>query len=373
MTAQAGLKGQGWGGDVAAFDFDGDGFLDLLVTNMFGNTQLYKNNRDGTFNDVTKEVLGRTTFGAIGSKVFDFNNDGQLDILIVDMHSDMWLPLDANPRLLSPEELRKKYPTRLGRKYTSKEETIARDQHWMDVLQYRNEDVVFGNTLYKKLPSGKYEEVSDKANMETWWPWGLATGDFDNDGFEDVFIASGMGYPFAYWPNALMMNNGDGTFADQAETRGIEPPRHGEYLSDKIGGMDAARGSRCAAVADFDHSGRLSLVVNNFNDRPYYFRNHFPQKNWIEFRLRGTKSNRDAIGALVKIHSGNEVMVRQVHGAGGYLSQSSKTVHFGLGNRTHVDRVEILWPGNRKPQTVPNPAINTLHSVTEGDETTGAN
>ena len=97
MTAKAGLAGKGWGGDVAVFDYDGDGFLDLLVTSMFGVTQLYRNNGDGTFTDVTKEVLGRTSFGAIGCKVFDFNNDGRLDLFIVDMHSDMWLPPHARP------------------------------------------------------------------------------------------------------------------------------------------------------------------------------------------------------------------------------------------------------------------------------------
>ncbi len=121
-------------------------------------------------------------------------------------------------------------------------------------------------------------------------------------------------------------------------------------------------------MADFDHSGRLSLVVNNFNDRPYYFRNGFPAKNWIAFKLEGTRSNRDAIGALVTIRSGKEVMVRQVQGAGGYLSQSSKTVHFGLGNRTRVDRVEILWPrvGDLNPEVIDNPAINTIYRVKEG-------
>jgi enediyne biosynthesis protein E4 len=89
VTAKSGLAGKGWGGDVAVFDYNDDGYLDLLVTNMFGASQLYRNNRDGTFTDVTKEVLGKTSWGAIGSKVFDFNNDGRLDLLMVDMHSDM--------------------------------------------------------------------------------------------------------------------------------------------------------------------------------------------------------------------------------------------------------------------------------------------
>src|SRR5438094_3049954 len=109
VTEKAGLKGKGWGGDVAVFDYDEDGKLDLFVTNMFGASQLYRNNGDGTFTDVTKEVLGRTSWGAIGSKVFDFNNDGHLDLYVVDMHSDMWLPTNVDPRK-TDRDLKKKYP-----------------------------------------------------------------------------------------------------------------------------------------------------------------------------------------------------------------------------------------------------------------------
>src|SRR5262249_46075421 len=154
-------------------------------------------------------------------------------------------------------------------------------------------------------PGGKFEEISDKAGLETWWPWGIATGDFDNDGFEDVFIPSGMGYPFVYWPNALMMNNGNETFTDRAGIEGIKPPPGGSYLA-AIRGRPAAKSSRCAVVGDFDGDGRLDLIVNNFNDHPYYFRNQFPRKHYVAFRLRGTRSNRDAIGALVTLHVGEE-------------------------------------------------------------------
>ena len=76
--------------------------------------------------------------------------------------------------------------------------------------------------------------------METFWPWGIATGDFDNDGFEDVFLPSGMGFPYAYWPSALMMNNGNGTFTDKARAMGIEPPPGGEFQDEEIGGQPAA-------------------------------------------------------------------------------------------------------------------------------------
>src|ERR1051326_2069647 len=119
VTKKAQVQGKGWGGDVAVFDYDGDGFLDLFVTNMFGASQLYHNNGDGTFSDVTKELLGRTSFGAIGAKAFDSRNIGHFDLFVTDMHSDMWLPPEVDPRSRPAGELQKKYlaftgPTKEG-------------------------------------------------------------------------------------------------------------------------------------------------------------------------------------------------------------------------------------------------------------------
>jgi hypothetical protein len=364
VTAKAGLRGHGWGGDVAVFDYDEDGRPDLLVTNMFGRSQLYRNNAGGTFRDVTKDILGRTSFGAIGCKAFDFNNDGRLDLLIADMHSDMWLPPTMDPAKDTADNLRKKYDRILGPMYYRIYDCVEAEKNLKEAFRLNYEDVVFGNTLFKRLASGQFAEVSDRAGMETFWPWGVATGDFDNDGFEDVFLPSGMGHPYAYWPNALMMNNGDETFTDRAAELGIELPPQGRYLAEEIGDKPAPKSSRCAAVADFDGDGRLDLVVNNFNDRAFYFRNNFKAKNYIAFRLTGTVSNRDAVGAVVRIHRGQEVMVRQVQAAGGYLSQSSRTLHFGLGERTGIDYAEIRWPGGVR-ERIDHPAINTLHSRTE--------
>jgi hypothetical protein len=315
-------------------------------------------------------VLGPTSWGAIGAKTFDFDNDGKLDLFITDMHSDMWTPTNDNAEIANTIRNRfvnKKFRTVSGpMSQFNPQEAFKIEAGYKAYLEIHHDEVLFGNTLFHNLGGGKFEEVSDRAGMETFWPWGIATGDFDNDGFEDVFLPSGMGYPFFYWPNALMMNNGDGTFTDRASTLGIEPPSAGQYLPETIGDHRAPRSSRCAAVGDFRNDGRLDLVVNNFNGPAYFFRNQFPRRNYIAFRLEGTRSNRDAIGAVVKVYVGKQVMVRQVQAAGGYLSQSSPVVHFGLGRHDHVDYVEIYWPrGQDRPQVLTAPEINKRHKIVE--------
>ena len=367
VTARAGLRGRGWAGDVAVFDYDEDGFLDLFVPSMFGRGQLYHNSGHGTFTDVTAETLGRTPYGAVGCKVFDYDGDGRLDLLVVDMHSDMWMGLDPEQRSLdlARRTSHQRFLSPLGP--TVQQDAPGFSATVRQLFAQMGEDdttLLFGNALYHNLGGGKWQETALPAGLETLWPWGITTGDYDNDGHEDVFITAGMGYPFYYWPNSLMMNQGDGKFVDRATDLGIEPPPDGIYQHDPIAGHQATRSSRSAVVADFDGDGRLEIVTNNFNDRPYYFANRFTRRNYVELRLTGTVSNRDAVGAVVRLWVGKTVMVRQVNPAGGYLSHSSRTIHFGLGDHSSVDRIEIRWPRGIV-QTLDHPAINTLLQVRE--------
>jgi len=367
VTEAAGLRGRGWAGDVAVFDYDEDGFPDLFVPSMFGRGQLYRNGGHGTFSDVTKETLGKTSHGAIGTKVFDYDGDGRLDLFVVDMHSDMWTGLDYQQltRETATQNQHRRFQTPSGPTVNENAPGFMLDQRASFATQGENyDDLLFGNALYRNLGQGKFTETALTAGLETFWPWGIATGDYDNDGNEDVFITSGMGYPFYYWPNQLMMNNGDGTFRDRASALGVEPPTGGIYQEKDIAGHRASRSSRSAAVADFDGDGRLDIVTNNFNDRPYFFANTFPRRNYAAFRLTGVTSNRDAIGALVRLWSGRKVMVQQVSPAGGYLAQSSRVLHFGLGNRSSVDSITIRWPRGIA-QTLKSPKIDTLVQIRE--------
>ncbi len=362
ITDDARLAGNGWSGDLAIFDYDEDGDIDVFITNMFGMSQLYANDGQGHFTDVTRETLRRTSYGAIGSAVFDFDGDGRLDLFVGDMHSDMWMGHEDSG-LVQPT---RKYRYFLGRR--PEYDLVARrdEKKFIEGLRIDYDVVLFGNTLYHNEGHGTFTEVSDRAHLETLWPWGATAGDFDNDGHEDLFLPSGMGYPFFYHPSSLMMNGGDGAFTDRAANEGIEPPAGGRFLEQRIAGRQAARSSRCAVAADFDGDGRLDLMVNNFNDSPYYLLNQFPLRNFVRFRLIGTRSNRDAIGAVVRLYVGERVLVRQVPGAGGYLSQPSKILHFGLGDGERIDRVEIRWPSGHV-QTRPVDRLNTVYTVVEAD------
>lgn len=352
-TAAAGLAGVGWSGDVAVFDADDDGDSDVFVCNMFGRSTLYANDGLGVFHDVTVERLGRTPWGAVGAKAFDYSGDGRLDLYVVDMHSDMWMNSETDPATLPGA---KKFGTSYG------PSGISPQLGPLGKLRFDVAGVVFGNALYRAEGGGKFTELSDVAGVETLWPWGIAAADFDADGHQDAYVPTGMGYPYGYLRSPLLMNRGNGSFVDAAEAAGLEPFPGGREQAERIGGKPAARSARAAAVGDFDADGRPDLVVSLFNDRAMLFMNRSPARGWVGFRLTGTGRNRDAVGAVVRVKAGGRTYVRQVDAAGGYLAQSSRTLHFGLGDARTLDEVTVRWPDG-KVETRTDLAVGRVHAL----------
>jgi enediyne biosynthesis protein E4 len=155
-----------------------------------------------------------------------------------------------------------------------------------------------------------------------------------------------------YQKKRLFHNRHDGTFAEVSAQAGVDNDMDGRGI----------------AVGDFDNDGRLDLVQANA-DQPLLLYHNITEKktNWVEFRLIGVKSNRDAIGARVRIRTGNANQIREVDGGNGYAGQSTKRIHFGLGAATKIDRLDVLWPSGRKEIfSVP---INQIITLKEGEGT----
>jgi hypothetical protein len=290
----------------------------------------------------------------MGALFFDATNDGYLDLYVVDMHSDMWTHSDP-----AGVDQGAKYDTPRGKNAQGGRAITRPDQT-------RAQWVLFGNTFFVNRRNGTFEEHSGPASLENFWPWGVVAGDFDNDGCQDIFVPAGMGYPYVYWPNLLLINNGKGAFANFAEKSGIEPPRRGKYIEGlKIKGQPFARSSRSAAAADFDQDGDLDLVVNNFNHEPYLFRNDSPKNHYLQVRIEPRRGNRDGYGTKVKLVAGGTVQYREACSSGGYLTQSSPILHFGLAKVAAIERIEVTWPGAKRPQMVSAAKINSLITIIE--------
>jgi hypothetical protein len=154
-----------------------------------------------------------------------------------------------------------------------------------------------------------------------------------------------------YERNRLLINMGDGTLAEAASAYGLDSLRDGRGL----------------AVSDFDGDGGLDFIINNYNAPAQYFVNKVPKRgHWLRIRLRGRQSNRDGIGAILRATTGNKKQMRVISAGDGYASQYSRIAHFGLGNATSIDVLEITWPSGHK-QVFRNVAVDRLIDIDEGN------
>jgi hypothetical protein len=235
---------------------------------------------------------------------------------------------------------------------------------WLDffVTSYQLELAI----LYRHLGDGVFEDVTMTTGAGAGTlpnvTWGNTFADFDNDGDRDIFIACGHlqdnvdhydDVTSYHQSNILLMNTGDGKFIDVSDNSG--------------GGMKVKLSSRGAGFDDLDNDGDIDVVILNSRREPTILRNDSLSKgHWIQIRLRGTKSNRDGIGARVKVEAGDLALIDEVHSGRGYQSHYGSRLHFGLGSRERLDRIEVHWIGGGV-DVFEDISVDRLVTLAEGD------
>jgi hypothetical protein len=302
-----------------------------------------------------------------------------LDLYVVDMHSDM--------TDLQTTQLKNTWRTDLEKRKSEVWCAVQRT----DAFLRGTSNSIFGNAFYQNLGNGRFVEVSDKLGVETYWPWGVSVGDLNADGYEDVLVTAGMGYPFRYAINSVLLNEHGERFFDAEFLLGVEPRLNGRQQkraftldcsgADKghplcagVTGLASANGalsSRSSAMFDLDDDGDLDIVTNEMNDRPQVLVSNLSEMtriHYVKIKLTGTTSNRDGLGATVRVHAGAKVYTRYHDGKSGYLSQSSMPIYVGLGEAANMDRIEVLWPSGKQQVVTKDLKMNSLLNIKEATE-----
>lgn len=373
VTANIDLAVPCWSGDASPLDANDDGWPDLYVLNMQGHNEYYENVNGERFERKSRQLFPATSWGAMGIKVFDFDNDGRMDIYITDMHTDMGEVVDP--------------------KFAENEKRKTPKEQFLPAILNTDGNHVWGNAFFHKQSDGTFREISDQIGAETFWPWGLSVGDLNADGFEDVFVTGSMNFPFRYGINSVLLNNHGREFLDSEFLLGVEPRRGARtaipWFELDVAGKDkalleqyrtrganvermvawGALGTRASVIFDFDNDGDLDILTNDFNFEPMVLVSNLTEKTkavqFLKIRLIGDKSNRDGLGATVKVQAGSQTYTKVHDGKSGYLSQSSYPLYFGLGTAEAVDQIEVRWPSG-VTQVVSSPIkMNSLIEIRE--------
>ena len=348
FTQQSGIfQGKiGYGLGVSTGDLNSDGYPDIYIGNdFFENDYVYINNQDGSFKELISNnpsALGHTTHYSMGNAMVDINNDGHLDIVSLDM-----LPEDPKTYKTSGQE----YPYQTYNNY-------LRNGYAPQFMQ---------NTLHLNLGNGNFSETAFASGIAaTEWSWSPVAGDFNNDGWNDLYITNGikgasndMDYvnfianeniqnrisrglsaedmeminelPEKKTANYFFKNNQNGTFTDVTSLWFKKLPSF----------------SNGSVAADLDNDGDLDLVVNNVNEPAFILENTLKnnqQANYLKIKFEGTAQNKNAIGAKVIIYEKGSLKTAQNYPAGAYLSALPPELHFGLGTNSKIDSVRVIWP-----------------------------
>ena len=354
VTSSAGIAGMTSGHSVMWTDYDDDGWPDLYVVNDFAPPdQLYRNNGDGSFTNVTNAALPSMPFYGMGSDAADVDGDGTFDLFVADMAATTH---EKDQRSMAGSRVR-------GQKH---------DENSPVPPSYMR------NHLLLNTGAGVYREAAQLAGLRASdWTWSIRWEDFDLDGRVDLHVTNGMNreYHGADLLERIMISeNPSEPIRIMQESPVLAEPNlafrnRGDLRFDPVTsdwGLTEVGVSFGAATGDFDGDGDLDLVYANYEGDPSVFRNDVATGNRLVISLRGRESNRFGIGAKVTISTAGRVQIRELQPARGYLSSGEPVVHFGLGDHDIVDRVEVRWPLGRR-QLLTQVAANQRLVLDESD------
>ncbi|MGA3028009.1 MAG: CRTAC1 family protein [Bryobacteraceae bacterium] len=382
----------------AFLDYDGDGHLDLFVANYlkfdfattpkaganpycfyrgmavncgprglpFEANLLYHNKGDGTFEDVSERsgITKATGHYSLAVLAQDVDDDGRPDIYVVGDQTPASLFINQGDGTFSEEAvLRGVALDENGRELSGMGLTSA-DYDGNGFLSiFRSDFSDERKLLYRNAGKGQFDDVTMAAGLAgntQFVSWGCAFFDFDNDGWKDLVIVNGHVYPevdrlhidiHSRERAILYHNTGKGTFDDISEAAGPA--------------VLAPHSARGLAVGDIDNDGTLEVLVNNQNEPPSLWKQtRRAPGHWLLLKLIGTKSNRSAIGARVVVTAAGHKQTDEVRSGGSYLSQNDLRLHFGLGDATHADSIEVRWPSGQHT-VLKDVAADRIVTITE--------
>jgi len=383
VTEKAGLASPGWSLAAPWFDYNGDGFLDVFIVHYldydkgaFQRTgayykadnfpgplsypglpdHLYRNNGDGTFTDVTKEVgLWEPTGRGMGAVACDIDGDGDCDIYVTNdaMANNLWIN-DGKGRFKDMAvEMNAAFGE--GGQGVSSMGPFVADVDRDGLLDILVPDMGYSSLMFQ-AKRGIFTDVTAQSGVAMlcgqYTGWGGLLNDYDNDGYVDLFIANGDPHHLYVEEAVLARWDGKSRFVDVARASG-------EFFNTKHVG-------RGAAFADFDNDGDLDILVFPINEPPRLLRNDGGNKqNWLKVVPVRKDTGMVAVGGTITVKANGMTMVQPVVGVNGYLTSSDPRPHFGLGKAAKAESVEIVWPDGRK-QVLENVAANQMLEVKSG-------
>ena len=338
VTASAGIANKAWGLSASVADYNDDDWPDIYVACDFLEPDLlYLNNKNGTFREASKEVFKHISFYGMGSDVGDINNDGLMDLFVLDM--------------VSEDHIRSK------RNMAS----MSNDNFW-NMVKYGFHRQYMLNTLQLNNGNGSFSEISNMAGTaKTDWSWAPLIADFDLDGHQDIFVTNGIKRDVTDNDFRIkaqqVVNSGESLTADKALSMMTSAKisnyafrNNGDNTFDKVQkrwGLDARLNSNGAMYADFDNDGDLDLIINNIDAPVSIYKNGVKSDDIIRIKLEGPQNNPNGVGATVKIQLDNETHVRSFYPNRGFMSSSAGPMSLAV-NVDNILSAEVIWSDGRR-------------------------